>query len=296
MAQPPQTVGLVVSPAVDEVVAAGLWALPRKHGQVVDWVSDRQNHIAGWGKRHRTRGMPGITLVNGRFLNSETLFSPELCKSQSLGGSLIRINRNRKMREKVSEAGWETNILGFIGRTKADWEFLTFRSTLPSFLCKRRRRLPSTENVATIHRKEKTRTQFLLCTKHFAVTIPSNMRTNTRGLAMLSLFYNWEYQPKSPFEQEETLPKSYNWGVKPDNVCDESWVWTLRCPRNWSNILPSAPNCKMNVREPGKIGGILWYLFWRANARSSPVGLRAPFFCWRSNNSSSLLSRQLGIV
>ena len=36
MAQPPQTVGLVVSPAVDEVVAAGLWALPRKRGQVVD--------------------------------------------------------------------------------------------------------------------------------------------------------------------------------------------------------------------------------------------------------------------
>lgn len=142
------------------------------------------------------------------------------------------------MRKKASETWWETNILGFIGRIKAGWRFLTFGSIVPSFLCKGQRRLPSTENAAIINGKEKTGTKLLLCTKHFVVTVSLNTHANPRGLAMLSLFYNWEYQPKSPFEQEETLPKSYSSDVKPDNVCDESRVQTFGCPRNWSNILP----------------------------------------------------------
>lgn len=79
--------------AVYEVVETMLWALSREHGGwiVVDWVSNKQNHVASWGKMHKTRNLPGITLVIEDFFfffDSKTLFLPELSKSQSLSGSL----------------------------------------------------------------------------------------------------------------------------------------------------------------------------------------------------------------
>lgn len=171
--------------------------------EVVDWRRSRQKfRTAGWGKRQKTRDMPQITLVNGGFGGFQTFILTRTFQ-ESVPGWVMRADRNGILRKKVSGQSEKPVFLLFLGVSRLVENSLSLAACSPSFSTKWGEYLTHRRSQPSVERKW-TYTNFLLSTKHFILIIPLNSHRNSTPI------YSYDYQPKTPSNQEETLPKSYN--------------------------------------------------------------------------------------